>query len=492
MARGVKVTIEQLKERLNKCLPYNDYLIDTYIDMKSKMTFICPIHGNYEQSPNLKLTQNQGCPKCGIINTKNKRIRNDIEIKKILDNCTPFYEYNIYEYKNTWSKMTFICPIHGAFKQSFLNRSLNKKCLKCSRIEQPIKKRLNNKKIIFEKLHKSNPILDTYIDMKSKMTFICPIHGNYEQSPNLKLTQNQGCPKCSFGKTENIISDIFENKFIQRDRNIIKPKEIDFLNNDYKFGIEYNGIMYHSYGNHKNERFNNYGILNKNKHLDKLLNMEEKGFQLFYIKDIDWNNPIKNKIWISIINNKLNISKKIFARKLKIIDLSKNKKIVKDFFINNHLQGHVGYKYAYGLIDENSIIYNIMTFGKSRYNKNIEYELLRYCNLINYTVIGGASKLLKYFEKIHKPKNIISYANRDWSQGNLYKQLGFKFIKDSPPNYFYIDPKGNILNRLSTQKHKLKKLLPNYNNNQTEIENMINNNYRIYYDTGNLVFLKEF
>jgi hypothetical protein len=38
-----------------------------------------------------------------------------------------------------------------------------------------------------------------------------------------------------------------------------------------------------------------------------------------------------------------------------------------------------------------------MTFGKPRFNKNYEYELVRFASKLGTKVIGGAGKLLKYF-----------------------------------------------------------------------------------------------
>lgn len=62
-----------------------------------------------------------------------------------------------------------------------------------------------------------------------------------------------------------------------------------------------------------------------------------------------------------------------------------------------------------------------MTFGKSRYDKSYEYELIRFCNILYINVIGAAGKLLKFFERSYTPKSIISYADRRYSTGNLYK-----------------------------------------------------------------------
>jgi hypothetical protein len=137
-----------------------------------------------------------------------------------------------------------------------------------------------------------------------------------------------------------------------------------------------------------------------------------------------------------------------------------------------------------------------MTFGKSRFDKNMEYELLRFCNLKYYNVRGAASKLMSAFEKYYKPNSIVSYANRDWSQGNLYQKLGFMYSHTSEPNYFYIDNNLKIYPRQQVQKHKLKDFLESrnlvFNENLSERDNMIGNGYRIYYDTGNLVYHKKY
>ena len=156
-------------------------------------------------------------------------------------------------------------------------------------------------------------------------------------------------------------------------------------------------------------------------------------------KDIDWNNSIKKEIWKSIINNKLGKSIRFFARNFKIIDLTSHKEFVYKYLEDNHLQGSCGYTYAFGLYNNKNEVYSIITFGKSRFDKNIEYELLRFCNLKYHNVRGAASKLMSAFEKYYKPKSIVSYANRDWSMGNLYKAIGFTYIKSTNTNYYYFD-----------------------------------------------------
>ena len=73
---------------------------------------------------------------------------------------------------------------------------------------------------------------------------------------------------------------------------------------------------------------------------------------------------------------------------------------------------------------------------------------------MNTNVIGGASKLFKYFIETHKPKKIISYADRRWSNGNLYEKMGFENKGSTSPNYFYILG-DNRKNRFAFRKNVL-------------------------------------
>ena len=75
--------------------------------------------------------------------------------------------------------------------------------------------------------------------------------------------------------------------------------------------------------------------------------------------------------------------------------------------------------------------------GRKKMNKN-EWNLSRFCNKLNYSVVGGASKILNYFIKSMDPKRIISYADKDWSQGNLYESIGFVLISEINPDYKYV------------------------------------------------------
>lgn len=273
------------------------------------------------------------------------------------------------------------------------------------------------------------------------------------------------------------------------DRQFIKPLEIDILADT--FAIEYDSLMFHSFGNSELKQFNN-PFDEPNCHLNKSELVESNNLQLFRVFSNEWIN--NEDIWKSIILSKLNSTSKIYARNCQIREVDNNTS--KEFLVKNHLQGSINSSHKFGLYYNDELV-SLMTFGRARRSKwkgCDNFELLRFCTKLNYTVVGGASKLLKYFERNYKPNLLVSYANRRWSQGNVYEKLGFKFIENTPPNYFYF--KGGdgskLLSREQFQKHKLKTKLEIFDPNLTETQNMYNNNYRKIYDCGNKVYIKQY
>ena len=256
-------------------------------------------------------------------------------------------------------------------------------------------------------------------------------------------------------------------------------KEIDVFIPSKNLGIEYDGIFWHS--TDEFNRLNEY----KKKHLSKTQECYSKGIQLLHIFSSEWNHDKKRDIWKSLISSKLNKNQRVFARKCIIKEISSE--ICDNFLDENHMQGKDKSSIRYGLY-YNDILLSVMTFCKSRYNKNYEWELSRFCNKKFYNIIGGASKLFYFFKKTINPSSVVTYANKRYSNGNLYKQLGFKYLKDSHPNYFYFKKHDVLLSRINFQKHNLKNILPVYQDHLTEQHNMLNNGYRIIFDCGNITY----
>ena len=135
---------------------------------------------------------------------------------------------------------------------------------------------------------------------------------------------------------------------------------------------------------------------------------------------------------ITNIKNESNI-KRYFARKCEIYELDTF--LTNEFLEENHLQGKDVSSIRLGLYFESELLC-VMTFGKSRFNKNYEYELIRFCSKLNTQVIGGFSKLETYFIRTREPKSIITFADKRFSDGNVYLKNGYTLLRESDPNYF--------------------------------------------------------
>ena len=496
--RSNKIPLEQLIDSAkNKHHNQFDYsLITDSMDLSAKVPIICKLHGVFMQSFRQHMLCTICCPECVNISNR-KKYRQTFEAFKEKANHVHNnkYDYSNIDWdivKNSTDKVPIICPIHGEFNQVISVHSSGHGCPKCG----------NNISTQNEFIIKANIIHNNKYDYSNTMyesnekviDIICPTHGKFTQLPYVHL-QGSGCPKCAniTSSAELKIVSWFKDNYsniniIQNDRNIIKPLELDIIFPEYNTAIEYDGILWHSYGTGYP---NNFSALNKKYHLNKTNLVEEKGYQLFHIFENEWLNPIKKKIWQSIIQCKLNMIPKdnvIFARKCHIRKISSND--AKIFLEYNHMQGSRHAKVNLGLFYQDKLI-SLMTFGASAFNKKYEYELIRFCSKINHRVIGGASKLLKYFERNYNPKSIVTYANRRWSQGGLYRALDFTFLHNSEPNYFYVKH-NTIYSRNLFQKHMLKDKLELFDENLTELQNMINNGYRIIYDCGNKVYSKEY
>lgn len=110
-----------------------DYSKSIYVDRKTKVEIICPIHGSFYQAPYFHL-RGSGCPKCGIIKRgKSRRSTQSSFIKRAKEKHNGRYDYSLVEYKTNTVKVKIICPVHGVFFQSPANHLLGQGCPKCNK-----------------------------------------------------------------------------------------------------------------------------------------------------------------------------------------------------------------------------------------------------------------------------------------------------------------------------------------------------------------------
>lgn len=254
-------------------------------------------------------------------------------------------------------------------------------------------------------------------------------------------------------------------------RNIIS-KELDIYIPSKKLAIEFNGVYHHC----DDKKPNNY-------HINKFKECQEKGIQLISI----WEDQYLTKINIvkSIILSKLGIyDTRFFARKCNIIKV--DTKTANDFYTSNHIQGKCSAAVHYALKYDDEIV-SMMSFGKRSLGKNCNdanWELIRYCSKVNTLIVGGASKLFKYFIKEHEPEIVISWSSNDISDGNMYKMLGFEYVNTSQ-SYWYISKNMKRYHRSNFNKSNLIRLgVISESDERSESQIMKDLHYYKIYDSG--------
>jgi len=294
-------------------------------------------------------------------------------------------------------------------------------------------------------------------------------------------------------KMESEILDCIEEivpdtTIMQHTRSIISPYEIDIYLPEYKIGFECNPTYTH------NSSIDSYAENDRKPigyHKMKSDLAKQAGIFLFHIFGYEWVSR-KDQI-LSMIRNVLGKTEtKIYARNTEIVEL--DNKTCCAFLEENHLQGSTNASVRLGL-KYNGELVSVMTFNKIRgtigYTESITentYELSRFCNKLNTSVVGGASKLFKYFKEHYDFDQIISFSDIAHVKGGLYETLGFKAVNISDPSYCWADPVSEyMINRVSTQKSNIQRLFPDEIidvSGKTESQIMLEHGFVKVYDCG--------
>lgn len=277
----------------------------------------------------------------------------------------------------------------------------------------------------------------------------------------------------SSSKEERELTNILLDLGEQVDKYKDKTTEFDIYIPGKKIAIEFNGNYWHSTRVRKDYKY----------HLKKTQYANSMGIFLYHVFEYEWLNR-KEQV-LGQIKNILGLNNTtVYARKCVVKEVSL--KEAQDFQENNHIQGAANASVKLGLYYHNNLV-SLMTFGKSRFNKNIEWELVRFCSLIGTNVLGGASKLFSYFIKNYNPESIISYSDIAKTRGGLYNKLGFVQTGTAEPNYVWVYH-TTVLSRYKCQKHILiKQGFGNLGNTEKEI--MEARNFAQVFDCGTRVHI---
>jgi hypothetical protein len=221
-----------------------DYNISIYINKRTKIKYICPIHGIIEQYP-INHMKGHGCYKCH--NNGKNTLYNFIKKSNLLHKNK--YNYDKVIYINAKSKVIINCPLHGDFEQRPNDHLNGNGCIKCSGRYNKKEEFITNSNIIHN--NKYDYSLVDYTNNKTKVEIICPIHGIFEQRPDNHIHGN-GCPLCNESNGEKKIRIFLEHKNIKyeyqkifNDCKNIFPLPFDFFIKEKNIAIEYDGEQHY-------------------------------------------------------------------------------------------------------------------------------------------------------------------------------------------------------------------------------------------------------
>lgn len=339
--------------------------------------------------------------------------------KETLQNWTDEFRRDVYKKKNyEWTKKHYTEELVEAEEQEFKS---------ISGVNDPVFSSVKSLSTVYRLVKKYRPEL---IDAKN------PISSSHRE-----------------------ILDILDEEcieYIVNDRTKIAPKELDIYIPSLNLAFEINGTYWHK------EEF-----VGKQYHQYKSLLAKEQGIKLVHLYEFD---GVKNhNIVKNLIRKNFN---KIHARKCTVKQLET--KDVKNFIEENHRSGYTRSTLKYGLFYDDELV-QVMTLSKPRFNKYIQYEIIRMCSKSGHTVVGGASKLFKHFIKTVNPDSVISYSSLDNGFNTVYEKLGFLKEGVSKPSYSWCSS-NDRKSRYQTQMKDENKV-------------MSENGYHKVFDSGTEVFL---
>ena len=242
--------IEKAKQRHGNKFNYSKVI---YFKTHSKVCIICPVHGEFWQTPANHLA-GRGCIKCR--NEYNSEF-NLFTLEEFINKAKVIhgdkYDYSKVIYLGKRSLVSLICPVHGEFQQLAGNHLQGRGCRKCNfekfKLNHPTRlsteefikrsKTLHGKKYDYSKA--------VYNHSKNKIIITCPEHGEFEQVA-IDHLRGCGCPACNFSKGELALEEIFKKHNINYKPQFMLPHytyEYDFYLPDLNILIEFHGIQHY-------------------------------------------------------------------------------------------------------------------------------------------------------------------------------------------------------------------------------------------------------
>jgi len=174
-----------------------------YINTHTQSFITCKIHGDFEQTPSSHIL-GSNCSDCVNIDMSILFTKSTEEfIQEATKEHGDRYDYSKFVYKNSHTKGTIICKIHGEFPQIPGSHISGSGCPKCGNILVANLQTYTKEQFIEKAMETHGDRYDyskfEYKDAHTKGIITCKIHGDFEQTPNTHLRPS-GCTVCAYDK----------------------------------------------------------------------------------------------------------------------------------------------------------------------------------------------------------------------------------------------------------------------------------------------------
>jgi hypothetical protein len=237
----------------------------------------------------------------------------------------------------------------------------------------------------------------------------------------------------------------------QRDRTVLRPRELDIYLPEKQLAVEYCGMFWHSHFDADTER------RDKHKHANKHKDCAAQGIRLLTIYETEWQ---EHEYAIRrLLRNAVGKGKgRLMARKCDLRRVPHGDAVA--FYERYHPQGGAGSGEHYGLYWGSKLVACMrFTLGANdRGNtKQRVWTLTRYATRI--TVSGGASRLFQAFLREYQPAEVKSFSDNRYFDGGMYQKLGFALEDSTGPDYQVWSPKIGLRPKSHYQRRNLQKRL---------------------------------
>lgn len=410
---------------------------------KSKIPIWCSIHGEFFVQQAANHMNGNGCPKCGKDVYKAKRRKAD-PVGDFRTKHGETYDYSRMVFMNVQTPIEIVCREHGPFWQKPNNHLRGDGCPAC----WDARRRAFGaaKTVDYRETFAARSAAlfdDAYAIVKAPehshdtVRLLCPKHGEFEQKAFSHL-DGHGCWHC--GQATNFaqldLAAFIESLGVRiehENRTVLTGLHIDVWVPEKQVGVEYHGLYWHT-----EDRVGN-------KHREKYERSLLAGIRLIQVFDFEWlerREAVENRLRALLSDEPA-----IGARSCDLREATRSE--AGKFFKRFHTQG-VGASpvIAYGLWQDDRLV-ACMSFGMNRYGKE-GWELLRYASAGR--VQGGFSRLLNAFLRAKSPQMLTSYCDLRWGDGSVYRQAGFELDGMTPPDYWYVDKRGQRISRFAVRE----------------------------------------